>query len=129
MSYFFLSGKSTLLDLIADRKYVGQWSGEILINQTPRSQFFNRISAYVLQDNCHISTLTVEETFFYAAWVRLPLGTSSEFLKTRVNTLLDMMGMTSMRSDVVSGISSGYMKRLSIGVEIVALPYILFLGA
>ena len=36
--------------------------------------------------------------------------------------------MTSMRADMVGGISSGYMKRLSIGVEIIALPYILFLG-
>ena len=33
------AGKSTLLDLIADRKKVGIWSGEILINQRPRSGF------------------------------------------------------------------------------------------
>jgi ATP-binding cassette, subfamily G (WHITE), member 2, PDR len=70
------AGKSTLLDLIADRKKVGIWSGEILVNQRPRSPFFNRDSAYVLQDDVHISTLTVEETIYYAAWTRMPEGTS-----------------------------------------------------
>ena len=28
--------------------------------------------AYVLQDDVHISTLTVSETIMYAAWTRLP---------------------------------------------------------
>ena len=38
------AGKSTLLDLIANRKHVGMWSGEVLINQLPRSEVFNRLS-------------------------------------------------------------------------------------
>lgn len=34
------AGKSTLLDLIANRKQIGAWGGDILINQRPRSPFF-----------------------------------------------------------------------------------------
>ncbi len=115
------------MDLIADRKYVGTWTGQILVNQTPRSMYFSRISAYVLQDNCHIMNLTVQETIYYAAWTRLPCGTSVENLRCRVSELLEMMGMNDVRNCKVSEISSGYVKRLSIAVELVPLPYILFL--
>ncbi len=51
---------STLLDLLANRKLSGNWSGDILFNQSERSKWFNRDSAYVLQDDVHISTLTGE---------------------------------------------------------------------
>jgi hypothetical protein len=47
-------GKSTLLDLMANRKDVGTWSGEIFVNKKPRSSLFNRDSAYVLQSDLHI---------------------------------------------------------------------------
>lgn len=63
---------STLLDVIADRKLIGQWSGAIYVNKAPRSKFFCRDMAYVLQDDVHIATLTVSETIMYAAWTRLP---------------------------------------------------------
>ena len=58
--------------MIADRKLVGQWSGAIYVNKAPRSKFFCRDMAYVLQDDVHIATLTVSETIMYAAWTRLP---------------------------------------------------------
>lgn len=121
------SGKSTLLDLIADRKHVGTWTGKILVNRTPRSTHFNRISAYVLQDNCHIPSLTVGETLAYSAWTRLPQGSTQEECDRRVDELLGMMGMTEKRRDIVAHLSSGFVKRLSIAVEIISLPYILFL--
>lgn len=81
----------------------------------------------MLQDNCHISNLTVEETISYAAWTRLPVGTTAEMAATRVALILNMMGMTEKRNVLVANLSSGYIKRLSIAVEIIALPYILFL--
>lgn len=92
---------STLLDLLANRKLVGNWSGDILFNHGPRSRFFNRDSAYVLQDDKHIAQLTVEETIRYSAWVRLPEGTSIEFREKRVNALLDMIGLSHVRNSIV----------------------------
>ncbi len=62
---------STLLDLIASRKTVGKWAGQILVNLHPRTKFFNRDTAYVLQNDIHIATLTVEETLMYACWTRM----------------------------------------------------------
>lgn len=126
------AGKSTLLDLVADRKLVGVWSGEILVNQHPRSPWFNRDSAYVLQDDVHIATLTVEETIKYAAWTRMPEGTPIEQRDARVRHLLEMMGLSHVKNSIVGdamhkGISGGQLKRLSIAVEIVGLPNLIFL--
>ncbi|KAJ1404562.1 P-loop containing nucleoside triphosphate hydrolase protein, partial [Ochromonadaceae sp. CCMP2298] len=88
--------------------------------------------AYVLQDDLHIPTLTVEETLQYAAWVRLPEGTPPHKRQHRVDELLQMMALAHTRDCVVGsamnkGISGGQLKRLSIAVEIVAMPRLLFL--
>lgn len=93
--------KSTLLDLLANRKLSGNWSGDILFNHGQRSKFFNRDSAYVLQDDKHIAQLTVEETIRYSAWVRLPEGTSVEFREKRVAALLDMIGLSHVKDSIV----------------------------
>ena len=127
------AGKSTLLDLVADRKKIGYVSGNIYINKQPRSPLFRRETAYCLQDDIHISTLTVEETIKYAAWARLPGSTSEKQLKERVELMLQMMGLTHVRNSIVGnalmkGISGGQLKRLSIAVDIVALPDLIFLG-
>jgi len=112
---------------------VGNWSGDIFINGVPRSPTFQRETAYVLQDDLHMATLTVEETIYYAAWSRMLEGTSHVERNGRVELLLEMMGLTHVRTSVVGdamhkGISGGQMKRLSIAVEIVALPELIFLG-
>jgi ABC-type multidrug transport system ATPase subunit len=69
------------------------WCGQVLVNQRPRTAFFHRDSAYVLQDDMHLPTLTVRETLWYAAWVKLPEGTSVEEREARVLFLLNMMGL------------------------------------
>lgn len=117
---------------MANRKKIGAWGGEILINRKDRSYVFNRDSAYVLQDDIHIATLTVEETIRYAAWTRMMEGTTISQRDKRVKFLLDMMGLTHVKESLVGdpmhkGISGGQLKRLSIAVEIVHLPNLIFL--
>ena len=118
--------------MIANRKLSGFWTGEILINNQFRSRTFNRDVSYVLQDDIHIPTLTVEETIYFSAATRMPEGTSASAIKERVDFLLGIMGLTEVRNNYIGdplhkGISGGQMKRLSIAVEIVALPYLIFL--
>jgi len=126
------AGKSTLLDLLADRKRSGVASGHILIDSRPRTPWFNRDSAYVLQDDLHIATLTVAETVRFAAWTRMPEGSGEELRERRVDLLLGMMSLQHVRDSRVGdalnkGISGGELKRLSIAVEIVSLPGLIFL--
>ena len=85
-----------------------------------------------MQDDVHIATLTVTETLRYAAWTRMPNNTSQADREQRVNDLLEMMGLTAIRDNIVGGpmikgISGGQKKRLSIAVEIISLPKIIFL--
>jgi ATP-binding cassette subfamily G (WHITE) protein 2 (SNQ2) len=123
---------STLLDILADRKHDGQWSGNILFNGGPRSKFFERDSAYVLQEDLQIATLTVKESIFFAASFKMPEGTTTAEIIERVDLLLELMCLTHIANSYVGdhanrGISGGQLKRLCIAVEIIALPYIVFL--
>ena len=127
------AGKSTLLDLIANRKIHGKLSGQVLINGKTWSKSFHRETAYCLQDDMHFPILTVEETIRYAAWTRMPRGTSAEAMEERVDLMISMMGLSHVRQtrvggSHVKGISGGQMKRLSIAVEIISLPSLIFLG-
>jgi ABC-type multidrug transport system ATPase subunit/ABC-type multidrug transport system permease subunit len=128
----FFNFHSTLLDVLAARKLVGTWSGEVYVDKVPRAKSFGRETAYVLQDDVHIPTLTVEETIRYAARTKLPDGTSKLKLENRVKLLLDMMGLDHVKGSrigdgMTKGISGGQVKRLSIAVEIVHLPRLIFL--
>lgn len=126
------SGKSTLLDLLADRTLVGEWSGDILFNGGPRSRWFSRDSAYILQDDLHVATLTVREAVYFAASCKLPEGTSKDAINKRVQELLEITGLNIVQDSIIGdpsrkGISGGQLKRLSIAVEIVSLPKTIFL--
>jgi ABC-type multidrug transport system ATPase subunit len=117
---------------MADRKLTGQWAGEIYFNHGPRSRYFNRDSAYILQDDLFYATLTVRECIFFAASFHLPDGTSPEAINARIDELLELMSLTHIQDSIVGdeihkGISGGQRKRLSIAVEIVALPNLIFL--
>lgn len=54
----------------------GRLLGDVLINGQPRSRGFRSITAYVLQDDVLYGTLTVRETFEFAAAIRLPAAVS-----------------------------------------------------
>jgi ABC-type multidrug transport system ATPase subunit len=122
------AGKSTLLDVLAQRKTTGEISGEILYNGST----VLRSTAYVMQDNVHIGLLTVRESLYFAAQLRLPEEWPIEKKEKRVDKILDMLGLTEVANTLVGnhsirGISGGQTKRLSIGVEIINLPNIMFL--
>eukprot|EP01036_Dinobryon_divergens_P055775 gene55775-74476_t len=66
------AGKSTLLDLLAHRRQVGIWTGEIIVNKKPIVASISTECAYVQQDDIHYHSLTVYETLKFAAWTRMP---------------------------------------------------------
>ena len=122
------AGKSTLLDILAQRKSTGSITGEITYNGSTVMKSF----AYVMQDSAHIGILTVKETLYYAAELRLSQQMSKREKGERVQKLIDMLGLAKVANSVlgtsnVRGISGGQLKRVSIGVEIVHLPNLMFL--
>jgi ABC-type multidrug transport system ATPase subunit len=66
------SGKSTLLDIIGARKTIGSLSGRILVDgRSTIAGIGGHICAYVQQHDLHLPLLTVYETLWYSAWVRV----------------------------------------------------------
>lgn len=117
-------GKSTLLDSLSgfNRKNV---SGEVFINgRTVSTNDIRRMSSYIMQDYLMHRFLTVHETLMFAATIKFKnVSLSSE----KVATVLESFGMSAWRETLVKHLSHGQNKRLSIAVELVDDPPILFL--
>ncbi|PHT54261.1 ABC transporter G family member 1 [Capsicum baccatum] len=127
------SGKSTLIDALANRIAKGSLKGTIKLNCEPlNSRLLKAISAYVMQDDLLYPMLTVEETLMFAAEFRLPRSLSKSKKKGRVQALIDQLGLRSAATTVIGdeghrGVSGGERRRVSIGIDIIHDPIILFL--
>lgn len=126
------AGKTTLLDLLACRTKAGVYTGELLLDgHEPTQAEVRTCAGYVLQDDVFFGFLTVRETLMYSARLRLPKLTPFD-LACRVDEVLAVLGLNAVRDTRIGtafarGISGGEKKRLSIGVELVTKPHILFL--
>ncbi|XP_038903579.1 ABC transporter G family member 20-like [Benincasa hispida] len=127
------SGKSTLIDALADRIAKGKLKGTVrLNNEILESGLLKVISAYVMQDDLLFPMLTVEETLMFSAEFRLPRSLSKSKKKARVQALIDQLGLTTAANTVIGdeghrGVSGGERRRVSIGIDIIHDPILLFL--
>ncbi|KAK2076469.1 hypothetical protein QBZ16_000994 [Prototheca wickerhamii] len=127
------AGKTTLMDVLAGRKTGGTVTGEVHINGFPKNQAtFNRISGYVEQEDIHLSQTTVGEAAQFSAALRLPASVSPATRREFVDDTLRLVEMDKLRdshvgSPGVSGLSIQARKRLTIAVELVANPSIIFM--
>ncbi|XP_062194292.1 ABC transporter G family member 1-like isoform X2 [Phragmites australis] len=125
-------GKTTLLDTLAGRLDTNLRSkGEILINSRRQKLAFGA-SAYVTQENVLMATLTVREAIYYSAQIQLPDTMTVAEKLARANETIQEMGLTSSMDTRIGGratkgISGGQRKRLSICLEILTRPRLLFL--
>lgn len=131
------SGKTTLLNYLSNRlsrtvNFVSR--GSIKINgcqEISRKELAN-VSAYVTQhDNALIDVLTVRETLYYQAKLRLPLDQHHN-IPVIINKLIRQTGLvdcadTLVGSEYTKGISGGEKRRLSIAVQLLSRPKVLFL--
>ncbi|GAV74687.1 ABC_tran domain-containing protein/ABC2_membrane domain-containing protein [Cephalotus follicularis] len=126
------SGKSTLLDALAGRLSPNvEMTGKVLINGRKRSTNIKEIS-YVTQEDSFLGIFTVRETLTYSAHLRLPTKMTKEETKNLVEDTIVEMGLqgcadTKIGTWKLRGISSGEKKRLSISIEILTNPLVLFL--
>ncbi|RYR75920.1 hypothetical protein Ahy_A01g000522 isoform C [Arachis hypogaea] len=127
------AGKTTLLDVLCGRKTGGTIEGDIRIDGYPKVQeTFARISGYCEQNDIHSPNITVEESVMFSAWLRLPPQidaiTKSEFVKEVLRTIeLDGIKDSLVGLPNVSGLSTEQRKRLTIAIELVANPSIIFM--
>lgn len=126
-------GKTSLLDVLANRKEEHLVSGDVLVNGKPRdSKIFMLNSGYVVQDDIVMGTLTVRENLLFSARLRLPSEMSDDAKQRRVQEVIEELGLTKVAdsrvgNEFVRGISGGERKRVNIGMELITQPTILFL--
>ncbi|KAL8091918.1 pleiotropic drug resistance protein 1-like [Apium graveolens] len=127
------AGKTTLMDVLAGRKTGGYIDGHITISGYPKNQeTFARISGYCEQNDIHSPHVTVYESLLYSAWLRLPSDIDSGSKKMFVDEVMELVELKSLRDALVglpgvSGLSTEQRKRLTIAVELVANPSIIFM--
>ncbi|KAG6589885.1 ABC transporter G family member 36, partial [Cucurbita argyrosperma subsp. sororia] len=127
------AGKTTLLDVLAGRKNSGYIEGSIRISGFPKKQeTFAQISGYCEQNDIHSPYLTVYESLIFSAWLRLPSEVDSKTLELFVEEIIELIELTPLRDSLVgfphvNGLSIEQRKRLTIAVELVANPSIIFL--
>ena len=126
------SGKTTLMDILAARKDRRLLEGRVLINGRPTPEYFRCMTGYVTQ-NVHLQDMvTVRESIYYSANLRLPSSVSRKEKRDRVQNVIDSLGLTRVSESrignlFIRGISGGELKRTHIAMELIISHSILFL--
>lgn len=127
------AGKTTLMDVLAGRKTGGYVEGSIMISGFQKRQdTFARISGYCEQTDIHSPHVTVYESLAFSAWLRLLPEVDSTTRKMFIEEVMELVELTSLRGALVglpgvTGLSTEQRKRLTIAVELVANPSIIFM--
>ncbi|OZJ04704.1 hypothetical protein BZG36_02532 [Bifiguratus adelaidae] len=127
------AGKTTLLDVLAKRKTIGKVTGDIYMNGETLNVDFERITGYCEQMDVHSPYSTVREALQFAAYLKQPADVSKAEKNAYVETILKLMEMERIGDALVGDLESGKgisveeRKRLTIAVELVGKPKLLFL--
>ncbi|KAK8509076.1 hypothetical protein V6N12_018165 [Hibiscus sabdariffa] len=127
------AGKTTLMDVLVGRKTGGYVEGTVKISGYPKKQeTFARISGYCEQTDIHSPHVTVYDSLVFSAWLRLPREVNSETRKMFIEEVMELVELTPLKEALVglpgvNGLSTEQRKRLTIAVELVANPSIIFM--
>ncbi|PNY25851.1 ABC transporter ATP-binding protein/permease [Tolypocladium capitatum] len=126
------SGKTTLLNTMAERVTSSRLSQEGSTTFNGKLGVHNIRHAYVMQQDILLPTLTVRETLQYSADLRLPPSTSTQDRLRVVDEVIRELGLkecadTRIGNSQHRGCSGGEKRRVSIGVQLLANPSVLFL--
>lgn len=123
------AGKTSLLDVLANRVTIGVVSGEMLIDGRLCDDSFQRKTGYVQQQDLHLETSTVREALVFSALLRQPVTIPRQERMAYVEEIIQMLGMEEYADAVVGVVGEGLnveqRKRLTIGVELAAKPDLL----
>jgi ABC-type multidrug transport system ATPase subunit/pSer/pThr/pTyr-binding forkhead associated (FHA) protein len=122
------AGKTTLLNALSGLRPAE--SGKILFDQTDLYKNLDQLRSlfgYVPQDDIVHSDLTVTEALTFAARLRLPSGTPRNEIAKLVEHTIASLGLSDRVNLKTGRLSGGQRKRVSVGVELLSRPPLLFL--
>ncbi|GAA1640640.1 FHA domain-containing protein [Nonomuraea maheshkhaliensis] len=122
------SGKSTLLRALTGLRPADQgvvtYDGRDLYRDY--AELRSRIGL-VPQDDILHQQLTVRRALIYAAELRFPDDTRQHERKARVDEVLQQLGLANRKDNRISSLSGGQRKRVSVALELLTKPSLLFL--
>jgi ABC-type multidrug transport system ATPase subunit len=126
------AGKTTLLDVLAGKKTGGDIINDALVNGKLRDKSFNRIAGYVEQFDSHDESATVREAVEFSAMLRLSSNILYEDKMVRVDQVIRSLRLGHVQNQRIGspesgGVSPEIRKKVTIAVELVMNPGLLFL--
>lgn len=122
------AGKSVLVKALNGLRHTTR--GRILINNLELYQHLDSLKqsiGYVPQDDVIHRELTVYRTLYYVARLRLSRDVPANEIDQIIGEVLDVTGLADRRDVLVSQLSGGQRKRVSIAVELLTKPSVIFL--
>lgn len=123
------AGKTTLMDVLAQRKTEGTIRGSVMVDGRDLPVSFQRSAGYCEQLDVHEPYATVREALEFSALLRQSRDTPKEEKLRYVDTVIDLLELHDLENALIgrvgAGLSVEQRKRVTIGVELVAKPSIL----
>ncbi|KZO94469.1 ABC-transporter [Calocera viscosa TUFC12733] len=119
------AGKTTCLDVLAQRKNIGVVQGDVLMNGRPLGANFARGTAYAEQMDVHEESATVREALRFSAYLRQEASTPKDEKDRYVEEIIELLEMDDLAEALVAGLGVEARKRLTIGVELASKPQLL----
>ncbi|XP_011701969.1 PREDICTED: ATP-binding cassette sub-family G member 1 [Wasmannia auropunctata] len=123
------AGKSTLLNILTGFQQ-GRLTGTIEYISGEGSQNWNRYkkqSCYIQQTDNLYGLFTVQESMMLVSYLKIANCATKIFRQLLIDNILDMLKLSTVKDTKVDRLSGGQKKRLSIALELIDNPPILFL--
>ena len=122
------SGKSTFMDAINGRRRAS--SGRVMVNDDDfyqSYQYYRKAIGYVPQQDIVHTSLSVKQALRFAAKMRLPADIENAEVEHIIGGVIRKLGLAERANTRISNLSGGQLKRVSLGVELISDPSLLFL--